>query len=587
MGTRRSGDNPAKVYAAAEAWVDCALRTDGSLFTPSEQIWSSKWLGELYNRLLGYSSARGNFYRWLGPRLAGSPPEVYQLMGEVLYVFFLIDHEPQDKQQQIERVLKWSPSPVDIRSELTPGLRPGLVSGGRGFFSFRPLYTGFLVEFAKQWKELEVSEQRRLLHDPVAFKNFVFQLTRASAQQQALLHLVFPDFFEAIVSSDHKRHITAAFSHLITNQTDDIDLRLQQIRPALEAQYGSSIHLYEGPIRRQWDPRHPEYGPERTTTRQPNDHGTDSLQDLADKLLLPLSFLENGQTLLEEKSQVIFQGPPGTGKTYVARALAKHLAESEQRVTLVQFHPSYSYEDFVEGYRPTLYDNGQPGFKLQDGPLLRAADRARQESGAKHYLVIDEINRGNLAKVFGELYFLLEYRDETIHLQYSNEPFSLPPNLYIIGTMNTADRSIALVDLALRRRFYLVEFHPAKWPVEGILQRWFDKHAAEDGVANHVIHSVDLANKKLNAQANDWNAVIGPSYFMEDGLDDARFHRIWEHNVLPYIEEHLQGRHELLEAFELNELLRENPDMSRLDANDNGNDENRNNDTSNAQNQPD
>ena len=141
------------------------------------------------------------------------------------------------------------------------------------------------------------------------------------------------------------------------------------------------------------------------------------------------SFLEKIAALLEEKSQVILQGPPGTGKTYVARALAKHLAESEERVTLVQFHPSYSYEDFVEGYRPTLYDNGQPGFKLQDGPLLRAADRARQESSAKHYLVIDEINRGNLAKVFGELYFLLEYRDEKINLQYSDEPFSLPPQL--------------------------------------------------------------------------------------------------------------------------------------------------------------
>ena len=153
--------------------------------------------------------------------------------------------------------------------------------------------------------------------------------------------------------------------------------------------------------------------------------------------------------LLKDKKQVIFQGPPGTGKTFVAQALALCLAESDERVTLVQLHPSYAYEDFVQGYRPTL-SNGQPTFRLTDGPLLLAADKARAEPQAKHFLVIDEINRGNIAKGFGELYFLLEYRDKAIRLQYS-EPdtkFTLPKNLYIIGTMNTADRSIALVDLA-------------------------------------------------------------------------------------------------------------------------------------------
>ena len=141
-------------------------------------------------------------------------------------------------------------------------------------------------------------------------------------------------------------------------------------------------------------------------------------------------------------------------------------------MTLVQFHPSYAYEDFVRGFRPALVGNGQPGFELKDGPLLNAAKRKQRPSrDENHFLIIDEINRGNLAKVFGELYFLLEYRDEAITLQYQRdedeEKFSLPRNLYIIGTMNTADRSIALVDLALRRRFYFVEFHPDDEPVRG------------------------------------------------------------------------------------------------------------------------
>ena len=143
---------------------------------------------------------------------------------------------------------------------------------------------------------------------------------------------------------------------------------------------------------------------------------------LADDLYLPPEFLEELHALLEEKKQVIFQGPPGTGKTFVAQKLAEHLAGSKERVTLVQFHPSYDYVDFVQGYRPALMDSGQPGFRLQDGPLLRAAKQAEDHQGVPHYLIIDEINRANLSKVFGELYYLLEYRNEAANLQYSDEP---------------------------------------------------------------------------------------------------------------------------------------------------------------------
>ena len=284
------------------------------------------------------------------------------------------------------------------------------------------------------------------------------------------------------------------------------------------------------------------------------------LQSLATDLLLPASFLEDITTLLDEKKQVIFQGPPGTGKTYVARALARHLAGSDSRVTLVQFHPSYAYEDFVQGYRPTL-ENGQAGFRLSKGPLMRAADRAEDEPDAKHFLVIDEINRGNLGKVFGELYFLLEYRDEAIRLQYQEEDdelFSLPENLYIIGTMNTADRSIALMDLALRRRFYFKGFHPSKWPIDNLLRDWL----APD--MRWVADVVDAANKKLaGGRPEDWHAAIGPSYFMrkdehgKPSLRAADVERIWKHSVLPYIEEHLYGQHERLAEFDLDTLRKQ------------------------------
>ena len=277
------------------------------------------------------------------------------------------------------------------------------------------------------------------------------------------------------------------------------------------------------------------------------------LVELAEKTYLTQEFLENIQTLLEDKKQVIFQGPPGTGKTFVAKKLVELLAVSRERVTLVQFHPSYAYEDFVRGFRPRLNDRNAR-YELRDGPLLKAAEHARKEPDSQHFLVIDEINRGNIAKVFGELYFLLEYREELITPQYQrddDETFSLPKNLYIIGTMNTADRSIALVDLALRRRFYFVEFHPDEEPVKGVLRRWLEAQGKSD--LTWVADVVKRANELLE---EDRHAAIGPSYFMKPELDETMVERIWRHSVIPYIEERLFGGDEVSQEFNLDNLKR-------------------------------
>ena len=273
------------------------------------------------------------------------------------------------------------------------------------------------------------------------------------------------------------------------------------------------------------------------------------LKELAEQLCLPDEFLDRIERQLERKRQVIFQGPPGTGKTHVAQELARWLAGGKERVTLVQFHPSYTYEDFVEGYRPHL-ENGQPTFALKRGPLLRAAADADADPANTHVLVIDEINRGNVAKVFGELYFLLEYRDEDVRLQYSNAPIRLPRNLYIIGTMNTADRSIALVDLALRRRFSFVEFHPDDEPINGLLRRWLHRQGKAD--LECVADLLDEANALLQ---DDRNVAIGPSHFLEEDLSEEVVADIWNHSVLPYVEEALIGNPDRLREFDLDRLL--------------------------------
>lgn len=264
--------------------------------------------------------------------------------------------------------------------------------------------------------------------------------------------------------------------------------------------------------------------------------------DLAGAVHMPQVELQQVVDVLQDRQQVVLYGPPGTGKTYLARALARHIVgeDDASRGRLVQFHPSYSYEDFFEGYRPSLTEGGQATFRLLPGPLRQLAAEASQPENLDQpfVLIIDEMNRSNLAKVFGELYFLLEYRDESVRLQYSPElAFQLPRNLFIIATMNTADRSIAMVDAAIRRRFAFLEMHPAEEPVKGVLASYL---ADQDGAGERV-----LLLQALNAAigAADRDLQVGPSYLMRpEAAKAGGLERIWRFDILPLLEEHYYGR---------------------------------------------
>jgi hypothetical protein len=271
-----------------------------------------------------------------------------------------------------------------------------------------------------------------------------------------------------------------------------------------------------------------------------------ALAELQKVTFMDASFFQRLERVLGYKKQLIFFGPPGTGKTFVAKKFAEYVTGSFRRVKIVQFHPSYSYEDFVEGIKPKVVeDSKQVTYSIEDGVLKRFASEASTHPEDKYVILIDEINRGNLPRIFGELIYSLEYRTGAVTLAYSQQPFSLPPNLYFVGTMNSADRSIALVDYALRRRFDFVELLPD----EQILMKWLDVNAPNSEKEKVVAFLRELNGKIGGKEKLGKHYLVGHSYFMINDLDKLKIRDIWELRILPLLEEYY-----FEETEELNEI---------------------------------
>jgi len=247
--------------------------------------------------------------------------------------------------------------------------------------------------------------------------------------------------------------------------------------------------------------------------------------------------------LLKRKKNIILQGPPGVGKTFIARKLAYEIMQEVQdgNIEMVQFHQSYSYEDFIQGLRPTI----KGGFDLKDGIFYSFCQRALAHPERHFFFIIDEINRGNLSKIFGELMMLIEAdkRDEKFALKLTyaedeDDRFYVPDNLYIIGTMNTADRSLAIVDYALRRRFAFVPLEPDYGEA---FRSFLTGKGLSDEMVEHICSSVTKANGKIKEDSNLGEGFqIGHSYFCtyKSGEDENKWwNEILSYELKPLLEE--------------------------------------------------
>jgi 5-methylcytosine-specific restriction enzyme B len=267
------------------------------------------------------------------------------------------------------------------------------------------------------------------------------------------------------------------------------------------------------------------------------------LEDCANATYLTEEKLDQWIKVIKRKKQAILYGPPGTGKTFIAEHLVRHITGESGFYDIVQFHPAYSYEDFIQGIRPVSTSSGTLTYPYRNGRFLEFCEKAKKYEGLC-VLILDEMNRANLAQVFGELMYLLEYRNKKIPLA-SGKLFEIPQNVLIIGTMNTADRSIALIDYALRRRFAFIALQPDY----DVLRRSYEGKDLPFSIEK-LIETLE----SLNREIDDPNYEIGSSFFLCDDLPE-NIESIWKTEIEPYLEEYFFTQRQRLDQFRWDAIM--------------------------------
>jgi 5-methylcytosine-specific restriction protein B len=517
----------AKIDALVDVWKQKCLLGSGSLLFDDREIWTVSNLGDFRHRFLDdpLLGTGENFEQKLAKQLETASEDVRWLVCELLAVYFLFAVGAiggPTKRVILRKVIEpLGEEQPPHWQRLAEAMDEGIGNPGLGYNVRRDLQIGYLLDFCLRFKAIsDVEKSRKLLEDPWALRDFADDAGKDIAVREMrhiLLHLLRPGEFEPMSSRTHKQNIVDAFAdELLSGDEvpDDLDEQLLLIRQKLvelKAQPSRPVlDFYWPPLRDIWDP-----GSDRP----------DGASDL---------------DLLLYKKQIVFYGPPGTGKTHRTRELADRLIRRvalekwkaarffssqdevneyvKTHIHWVQLHPGYGYEEFIRGLR--LSADGST--KYVDGFLPQLVDQMNKESAGDRLpvvLVLDEINRTDLSRLFGEAFSLLENRDKPVVLpgfDAGDEPqeLALPKDLFVIGTMNLIDQSVEELDFALRRRFF---WRPAGFDPNPIIevneQRWSEHAPAKWGWDRALGDMTQLAERAalLNQQIAR-SPHLGPQY---------------------------------------------------------------------------
>ena len=542
------------ILGAVEHWKLRCLLGERSLFT-DRALWTRSNFQELQSAYVEkLDDASGDsFLVKLERQLQSASPDAKCLWAEMTWVYHLIRSPgsmgADSKRRRIADVWNWSerdfPEDHELLSDAVLGA--GVVNPGAAFNTLEWKEFEFFAVAMLEWSSLERSVRMKLLDRPWDFASWLDGTEFATNRmfRHAILWLLFPDEFQDVVSHSGKKKIVSRLhqgDRVDTSNPVEIDRALLAIRHRLEDEHGP-FRFYDSPIVELWK-RPSATKLEKNGDRVRDNRGKRSQVDpeaiYTDTQAQQDLFIDPGHFTrlvksIKSRKNLILQGPPGTGKTFIARRIAWCLIgrRDDGSIEMVQFHQSYAYEDFVEGFRPAK----EGGFDLKPGVFRRFCERARANRAIPHVFIIDEINRGNLSRIFGELLMLIEAdkrsEDYAVTLPYSDARFHVPDNVHLLGMMNTADRSLALVDYALRRRFAFETLEPAYGTEYG--RAAFEKHLADKGTDPSLARRICDRMGKLNEKiANDKELGrgfrIGHSYFVP-GEGDAPSEDWYKHVV--------------------------------------------------------
>jgi 5-methylcytosine-specific restriction protein B len=513
-----------------EDWIERCLVGSHSLLWGDQPVWSSSNLADFRDRFLGnpLEGSDLDFSQKIERQLDGSSDEVRWLACELLVVYLLFPRRSIEGPAK-RALLRTVSAPLDIEEapgwpRIAKAMDEGIGNPGVGYNIHRDRQLSFLIDFSARLKQLDGAEERRaLLEDPWGLRDFADDASEGvpvREMRHVLLHLLRPDEFERMSSQTHKQSIITAFESDLFIDDDgpeDLDERVLRIRERLEeldAQpnaYMGTLDFYYPPLRDIW---YPDWA------------RSEGVSDL---------------DLLRHKKQLVLYGPPGTGKTHRTRELAASLIKQKAlrkwgsnrffaqqdkveeqtlaRTHWLQLHSAYGYEDFIRGLRL----NAEGGTEYVEGFLPRLVaeiETEPEEERLPTVLVLDEINRADLSRLFGEAFSLLENRDQPIHLPGVDDDgggvsLSLPQDLYVIGTMNLIDQSVEEIDFALRRRFF---WRPAGFNREAIVavnqERWSEEAPSRYGWDRAVEDMNLLADRA--AELNE--AIAGSPHLGEQYL---------------------------------------------------------------------